>query len=77
MSSSRRSSRSERARCPSCGSTKIAVVTEHVVLEVGRKRHRFADVTHERCRACGERVFDLATSLRFDAVLGARRRRAA
>ncbi len=64
MSSSRRSSRSER--CPSCGATAIEVVTEDVVLKVGRKRVRFEVVKHERCRKCGERVFDLETSRRFD-----------
>jgi YgiT-type zinc finger domain-containing protein len=75
MSSSRRSSRSERAgRCPTCGSTKVARVVEDVSLKVRRKTFRFEAVEHERCFACGERIFDLETSRSFDAAILRRRR---
>jgi len=47
------------------------------VLRVGGRRHRFAGVGHEKCAACGERIFDLETSRRFDSVILRRRRRAA
>jgi YgiT-type zinc finger domain-containing protein len=79
MSSSRRKSRSDKAAgpCPNCGSRRITSVVEDVEFRVGRKRVRFAGVLHEKCPACGERVFDLETSRRFDAALGRRRRRAA
>jgi YgiT-type zinc finger domain-containing protein len=52
-------------------------VVEDVEFRVGRKRVRFADVAHEKCPVCAERVFDLETSRRFDAALGRRRRPAA
>jgi YgiT-type zinc finger domain-containing protein len=52
-------------------------VVEDVEFRIGRKRVRFAKVTHEKCPVCGERVFDLETSRRFDAALGRRRKRAA
>ncbi|MGH7894511.1 MAG: YgiT-type zinc finger protein [Candidatus Binatia bacterium] len=78
MSSSHRSSRSEHStgvgRCPTCGSARVARVTEDVVFTVGRRRRRFSQVDHERCASCGERIFDLETSKRFDVVLGRRRR---
>jgi hypothetical protein len=49
-----------------------------VVLIVGRRRHRFERVSHERCLRCGERLFDLETSRFFDnAVLGRRGRHVA
>jgi YgiT-type zinc finger domain-containing protein len=79
MSSSRRKSRSDKALgpCPNCGSRRIAPVKEDVEFRVGRRRVRFENVTHEKCPVCGERVFDLETSRRFDTALGRRRRRAA
>jgi YgiT-type zinc finger domain-containing protein len=52
-------------------------VVEDVEFLVGKKCVRFAEVAHERCPACGERVFDLETSRRFATALGRRRRRAA
>jgi YgiT-type zinc finger domain-containing protein len=55
----------------------MATVVEDVEFRVGRKRVCFANVTHEKCPACEERVFDLETSRRFDTSLGRRRRRAA
>jgi hypothetical protein len=36
--------------------------------------HRFADVAHERCEKCGERIFGVAASRFLDAALLARRR---
>jgi hypothetical protein len=46
-------------------------VIEDVTLQVGRKRRKFAAVPHERCRACGERIFGLDVSKTFDAQLRA------
>ena len=72
MSSSRRSSRDDaaagRGRCPTCGSRRVSRVTEDVTLTI-RGRRRFAHVEHERCAACGERIFGIEASLRFDAAL--------
>jgi YgiT-type zinc finger domain-containing protein len=51
-------------------------VVEDVVLTVRRKRHRFTAVPHHKCGACGERLFDLEASRRFDAALGRKRRAA-
>jgi hypothetical protein len=49
-----------------------------VELRIGRSSHRFEGVPHERCRACGERIFGIDASKRFDAVvLKGRRRHAA
>lgn len=79
MSSPPRSSPTERrqsaGRCPRCGSNRIAEVVEDVELRIGRRSHRFAAVPHEHCRACGERIFGIKASKRFDAgVLKGRRR---
>jgi YgiT-type zinc finger domain-containing protein len=41
-------------------------VKEDVVLRVNGRAYRFEQVQHERCRACGERIFDLETSRLFD-----------
>lgn len=81
MSSSRQNSRNELHRasgaCPTCGKRRVIRVTEDVTLSVGRRGHCFEDVPHERCLACGERIFDLETSSKFDAVLSKKRRRRA
>jgi|MudIll2142460700_1097286.scaffolds.fasta_scaffold487819_1 YgiT-type zinc finger domain-containing protein len=82
MSSSRQSSPTEdRTRpgpCPTCGSPRVAKVSEDVQLRISGKTHRFASVAHERCLACGERVFGIDASRLFDAaVLRRRGRRAA
>lgn len=78
MSSSRRSSRSSVSHgpghCPTCGSARVRAVRESVELRVGRARHRFEEVVHERCANCGERIFGIGESLRFDAVILAHRR---
>jgi ribosomal protein L37E len=48
------------------------------VLTVGKRAHRFAKVPHERCERCGERIFGIEASKRFDAaLLKGRGRRAA
>jgi hypothetical protein len=47
---------------------------EDVVLRVGRRRHVVERVPHERCEACGERIFGLEVSQRFDAEILRRRR---
>jgi hypothetical protein len=53
----------------------VIAVEEDVELSVGRRRQRFARVAHERCLACGERIFGIEASQRFDAM--ALRRRSA
>jgi YgiT-type zinc finger domain-containing protein len=58
----------ESGACPTCGRRRVVAVEEDVTLRVGRRRHRFERVPHERCLACGERVFGVEASQRFDAV---------
>ena len=53
----------------------MVAVEEDVVLRVAGKAHRFERVPHERCQACGERIFGVEVSHRFDAVIAARGRR--
>ncbi len=81
MSSSRQSLRTDSriasGACPTCGKRRVVSVTEDVTLSAGRRTHCFEDVLHERCLACGERIFDLDTSSKFDAVLAKKRRRRA
>lgn len=81
MSSSRPSSRhrgeASAGSCPTCGSRRVRLVQEAVVLVVRGVRHRFPDVEHERCLACGERIFGFEASKRFDALFTRRRSRAA
>ena len=78
MSSSHRSLRSDTTArpgpCPTCGSRRVAHVIEDVVLTIRRQRHRFANVEHDRCKACGERIFGIDASKRFDAKLRRGRR---
>jgi YgiT-type zinc finger domain-containing protein len=50
----------------------VVRVVEDVVLKIRGRVHRFENVAHERCEKCGEQVFDLETSRRFDAVLRTR-----
>lgn len=73
MSSSHRSSLTKRVRtagrCPVCGSTRVTAVVEDVVLRIRKRSHRFAAVPHERCEQCGERIFSIDASKRFDAAL--------
>ena len=80
MSSSPRSSRSRKpktAPCPTCGSRRVLRVTEDIVLRVGGNRYKVEAVPHERCSRCGERVFGIDASHRFDAVVLSRRRHVA
>lgn len=81
MSSSHRSSPTEPARapgrCPTCGRSRVVKTAEDIVLRIGNRRHRFEQLEHERCLACGERIFDIDASCRFDAVILKRRRHAA
>jgi hypothetical protein len=49
-------------------------VREEVVLRVRGVSHRFPDVEHERCAACGERIFGLEASKLFDALIHRRPR---
>ncbi len=81
MSSSRRSSHSERRRraahCPSCGSSQVITTDEDVVFRVCGRNHRFKHVPHERCLACGERIFSIDVSRQLDAVVLKGRKRAA
>lgn len=82
MSSYRQSSPSRPARkagrCPTCGAARVVPVTEDVVLRVHGRRHKVSDVPHERCQACGERIFGIEVAGRFDtAVLKGRSKRVA
>lgn len=78
MSSSRPSSRSSRTAasgpCPTCGSSRVRTVTEEVTLRIRGVSHRFPAVPHEKCDACGERLFGLEASKRFDALIPRGRR---
>lgn len=77
-SSQQRSRRKESAgrglKCPSCGRKELKDVVETVVIRVKRRVFHFEDVAHERCLSCGERVFGIDVSLRFDAAILGRRR---
>jgi len=79
MSSSRQSSRTEprpgTGRCPTCGSNRVIKTEDDVLFRVGRRKYRFPHVAHERCLACGERIFDLEVSRQFDAAILKRRGR--
>ena len=79
MSSSHRSSPSNvPITCPTCGKRAVVVVRADVLLAIRGRSRRFEQVEHERCKACGEQIFSLETSKRFDiAVLGGRKRHAA
>ena len=81
MSSSRRSSQSRKSRraerCPICGKQRLVKTVGDVVIRAGRRKHRFENVPHEECGACGERIFNLEASRQFDAVFLKGRRRAA
>ena len=82
MFSSQRSSPSSRSRrastCPRCGARSLVHVTEDVILRIRGHRYQFKDVPHERCGACGERLFGVDASRQFDArILGRRRHRVA
>ena len=71
MSSSRRSSPTDAplGRCPTCGSERVIRVTEDVEFKLRGRAHRFKAVEHERCEECGERIFGIEASRRFDAVI--------
>lgn len=72
------SRRSQAGACPRCGSLRVRMVTEAVVLKIRGTSYRFEDVPHERCTACGERVFGIDASRMFDGIVrGNRRTRAA
>jgi YgiT-type zinc finger domain-containing protein len=80
MSSSRQSSPTKPkrvGRCPRCGSDRVIAVVEDVTLRIAQHRHRFERIEHERCQACGERVFGIDVSLQFDAAILKRRGRRA
>jgi hypothetical protein len=53
---------------------RVHAVTEDVALRVHGVSHRFPEVPHEKCDACGERIFGLEASKRFDALIPRRRR---
>jgi YgiT-type zinc finger domain-containing protein len=73
MSSSRRGSPRRRTQrlntCPICGARRLRAVVQDVVLRVRRRRFVMKDVPHEHCAACGERILDIDTSRRVDAVV--------
>ena len=74
MSSSRRSSSTSASlgRCPTCGGDRVVRVEEDVDLTIRGRVHHFPRVLHEHCTDCGERIFDLDTSHRFDSAIGSR-----
>lgn len=78
MSSSRQSLRSKPlrkgGRCPTCGAKRVVLVTEDILLRVRGRRHRLESVPHERCVACGERIFGAEVAKRFDALILGRKR---
>jgi hypothetical protein len=49
---------------------------EDVVIRTRRRRYRFESVPHERCLACGERIFGIDASRKFDAAILKRSRAA-
>jgi hypothetical protein len=53
------------------------LVREDVALRLGGSRYHFAQIEHERCDHCGERIFGVAASRLFDAAIHRRRPRAA
>jgi YgiT-type zinc finger domain-containing protein len=77
MSSSQQSSQSKKAAlpCPTCGSRRVEAVVEDVVIRIAGVRHKVAGVAHERCAACGERIFNLEASKKLDAILGRSKRK--
>jgi YgiT-type zinc finger domain-containing protein len=81
MSSSHRNSPTERkratGRCPTCGSRQVIRAKGDVVLRVRGRRHCFQGIEHERCQACGERIFSLDASRLFDAKILTGKRKAA
>ena len=82
MSSSRQSLRSKPLRkggtCPTCGAKRVVLSTEDIVLRVRGRRYQLESVPHERCAACGERIFGVEVSRRLDVlILGRKRRQAA
>ena len=82
MSLSRQSLRSKPLRrggtCPTCGAKRVVLSTEDIVLRVRGRRYQLDSVPHERCAACGERIFGLEVARQFDAlILGRKRRQAA
>lgn len=53
---------------------RVEAVREALVLRVRRSTFRFADVPHERCASCGERIFGVEASRLFDAAILPHRR---
>lgn len=51
----------------------MVATRDDVVFSIAKRAHRFEAVPHEKCEACGERVFSLETSQMFDRTLGRRR----
>jgi YgiT-type zinc finger domain-containing protein len=47
----------------------VTAVVEDITLRIGKRSHRFAAVPHERCAQCGERIFGIDASKRFDAAI--------
>jgi YgiT-type zinc finger domain-containing protein len=78
MSSSRQSLRSKPLRgggtCPICGAKRVVLSTEDIVLRVRGRRYQLDSVPHERCAACGERIFGLEVARQFDALILGRKR---
>ena len=79
MSSSRRSLPTSPllGRCPTCGCDRVVRVEEDIDFTIRGRVHHFERVVHERCTDCGERIFDLDTSHRFDSAIRSRGKKSA
>jgi YgiT-type zinc finger domain-containing protein len=55
----------------------VAHVTEDLVLRIRGRRYTLEGLDHERCTACGERIFGIEASRQIDGVVLSRRRRVA
>ncbi len=77
MSSSLRKSPNRRpshGACPTCGSARVVAVVEQVALRIRGQSIRFDKIPHEKCESCGERLFGVEASKRFDLALSLRKR---
>ena len=68
-SSPPRSRRSLAGPCPSCGGRRVVSTQEAIVLRVGRRKFTLVGAPHERCLACGERIFGYEASRRMDELV--------
>ena len=74
MSSSRRNLPND---CPCCASKQLIEVEEAVELRVGRRRIQLPSIRHEKCLACGERLFGIEANELIDKLALKKRKRVA